>query len=175
MHPRLVDQHQSHLEALRRCLGLRLDALTRTRYLFNGVPDGIGHGDLELRFQGGRSVVLATESDGESVVAEERVLTVPEAFTLENGSTCAWDTVDLSADDSYGVLLGAALDRFEAVIGHYRGLDHRAIIGWTFHFGDQLLTFVNQGDESRIGRDLPLPEEEIVTVLEEVGPQDVAG
>jgi hypothetical protein len=175
MHSRLADKHRTHLETLRRCLGLRLNALTRSRYLFNGTPDGIGHGDLELRFQGGRSVVLTTESDGESVAAEERVLTLPEAFTLESGSTCAWDTVDLSGDDSYRVLLGAALDRIDAVIGHYRGVDHSAIVGWSFHFGDRVLTFMNQGDESWIGRDLPRSDAYVEIVLEEVSPRDGAG
>ena len=119
--------------------------------------------------------MLTTESDGESVAAEERVLTAPEAFTLESGSTCAWDTVDLAGDDSYGVLLGAALDRINAVIGHYRDVDHRAIVGWTFHFGDRVLTFMNQGDESCIGRDLPLSDAYVEIVLEEVGPHDIAG
>ena len=168
MDTRLAEKHHAHLQALRGCVGLRLSTLRRSRYIFNGVPDDSGDGDLELRFHGGRTVLLTTASDGESVEAEEGMLRVPEAFTLEGGATCAWDIVDLSGFDSYPALLGASLDRVAAVIDYHPAIDHSSIAGWGLHFGDRILTFLNQGDESRIGLDMPPAEPSVVTVLEDI-------
>ena len=66
MSPDLLATHRQHLATLNSCVGRRLVAITRTRYLFNGQPEEIGHGDVELCFEGGLSVVLSLAANGES-------------------------------------------------------------------------------------------------------------
>ncbi len=128
MDPALLTKHASDLESLRRCVGLRVVGLARCRYIFNGVPAAVGEGDLELRFDGGRTIVLTVASDGESVVAEERELRLPPAFALDDTSRCEWDQIDLSKEEPYAGFLDQHLQSVDAVVDHHAEIDHRSLI-----------------------------------------------
>jgi hypothetical protein len=170
----LLTKHASDLEALRQCIGLRLVGLARSRYIFNGVPDTVGDGDLELRFDGGRTIVLTVASDGESVEAEERELRLPPVFALDDASRCEWDRIDLSKEEPYVGFLDQHLQSVDAVVDHRTEIGHRSLAGWVLHFGDRVISYVNQGDEGRISAEIP-PGEPPMTTLEDVGSAGGAG
>lgn len=166
MERHLTERHAKDITALRGCVGHALVSIVRTRYLFNGQPDSDGDGDVELRFEGDKAVVLTLDSDGESVHAEQRELSLPPAFELDDGSRCAWDTVKVSDSTPFHIFVGATLKRADAMVDQWKEGGHEALAGWVLHFGDDVLTFVNQGDESRLDCAMPPSDPRIDTTLE---------
>ncbi|MES1245696.1 MAG: hypothetical protein ABUT39_29085 [Acidobacteriota bacterium] len=163
------------MTVLRGCIRQRLLSITRTRYLFNGRPHEIGHGDVELRFEAGPSVVLSLAPDGESVTAGPGPLKVPPAFELHEGAHCAWETIHVSDAEPFNRLVGAVLSSVGAIVDRWKEGGHEALSGWALRFGDQLLTFANQGDESRLALDLPPADSRLMTFIEDVGGARGAG
>jgi hypothetical protein len=173
--PELEEKHSADLNTLRGVVGARIACLARSRYIFNGTPQEGDDGELELLLYDGRRVVLSLAADGESVKAEERPLRLPPSFTLEGGATCAWERVDLSAIEPFTRFVGMPVLAIEAIVDTWRAIDHQSLAGWVVRSPVGVLTYCNQGDDSRIGLDLPPPYEQAETATEEIGSKRGAG
>lgn len=167
--PELLWRHRRHLVTLKGCIGRRVVAIHRTRYLLNGQPNEIGHGDVEICFEGGLIVVLSLAADGESVKAKSGSLTALPRVDLVDGAFWATEVLCVSDAEPFSNFVGAVLSSVDAVIDRTTAGEYDTLSGWALHFEDRLLTFVNMGAESRLALDVPPSHSGLTTSLEDIG------
>ncbi len=109
------------------------------------------------------------------VSAQSRGLDLPPAFDLEEGSHCAWEALRVSDQPPFDQLVGSSLGQVDAIIDHWKAGGHRTLSGWILHFGERILSFSNEGDESRVGLDLPRTGDHIMTSIEDIRSGEGAG
>ncbi|MEQ5837584.1 hypothetical protein [Marinobacter sp. NFXS9] len=139
-------------DLIRSLIGKRLTGLARSQYVFNGEADEVDAGDLEFTFDNETKITLELASDGESVLARDGALSLPEPFDLDAESHCSWVSVDLLQASRFAVLRHSILQAAYAVIGRWPApVRDEFQIGWLLRFDDgQELTYFNNGDDAVI-------------------------
>lgn len=173
----LKDSHRKDFHVFEPFIGRSLESLNREIYYFNGKADDEDDGVLELKFANYGAVTLGISSDGESVVAEGKVLTKQEPFTIDRDSQCDWRIVELSENIPWSNLLGRPLSQVHAMVDH-PAVDDKSklyVSGWLIWFGDDFFGYYNFGDKSKLMFNEPAPPvENLVTTFERVAPTNAS-
>lgn len=153
-----LEQARASLETVRTLLGRTLVGVRNARYLFNGAPEQEAVGEVEFTCEGGTTVTLSLASDGESVVAANRALRVPEGFDISDDARCGWRAEDLLATLDARHLIGRQVIGVEGLQVVYQQHEACLLAGFRITLeGADYLVFFNCGDEEAVCLNQPPP------------------
>jgi hypothetical protein len=169
----LMDNHRRHFAVFARFIDQPLQSLARDRYVFDGKPDEDDDCSLEIRFSNDGVITLGVASDGQSVQANSDPLTIQESFTLDCGSRCEWQRVELTASTPWSRLRGRRLSRVEAMVETWTSGNQtmRYVAGWVLWFGGDFVSYCNFGDNGQVLFNEKAPAiDDVPAIYEQVAP-----
>ena len=142
-----IGQDLSHARSL---VGQRLRELSHDQYYFSDEKNVGDIGSLEWRCDDLAHVTMYLLSDGESVGADLSALEIPEAFELDDASSCSWRRENLFASLSVPSLEGKVITEVHGVID-VASDQTASLVAFkiTFETGDYLI-YLNQGDDGAV-------------------------
>ncbi|MCJ0975649.1 hypothetical protein MST27_19965 [Pseudomonas sp. PS1] len=162
------EERKAHdLAQAQNLVGKKLAALSNVQYYFESekVTDDIG--DIEWQCTDGSTVAMFLLTNGESVGADTLPADIPQAFELEEGERCSWQTVDLLSSLAANYLVGKKIVSVQAFVDYHINYNYQILSGFKvlFESGD-FIFYYNCGDDGfALLNQLPSPNEGIKSEL----------